>query len=145
MSKKDKKNHSSKPETPEKKKGFHPALVISTIIVVVFVLWYCPKALMNARISQTEERAAEIVISNNFSDTETRDGYSTLIPQKKYTDYMFVKSGDTPEAVYAFPKYYAETAKLSFCLIEGKLYRKDIGQVEFGSLLPVIDDTWKEN
>lgn len=46
---------------PEKRKGFHPALVISTVAIVALVAWLCPMLLLNARINQNEERVQRVL------------------------------------------------------------------------------------
>ena len=83
----------------EKRRGFHPALVIATIAVVLFVLWFCPYTLMNARIVQTEEEASDILIKGKFKakeQTNTPDGRIRLIPAVAYTDYAFFTLPETP-------------------------------------------------
>ncbi len=130
----------------EKRKGFPPALVISTIAIVVFVLWFCPKALMNARIEQTEERAAKILLDQNFITTQEAkevDGKIELIPVKKYTDYTFFKTATLPSIIYAIPKYYDKTAKATFCLNNGIVYKKDIKDISSRSKIPPVDSTWQ--
>ncbi len=131
----------------EKRQGFHPALVIATIVVVVFVLWFCPYALMNARISQTEANAAEILSNGDFApqaDSVNAEGLIELKPLKTYTDYAFFKINAATDVIYAVPRYYNRTARTTFCLKDGVIYKKNISDIHPGAVLPEIDKTWKE-
>lgn len=141
-------NKTSGKTEKEVRKGFHPVLVISTVVVVVFVLWFCPYYLMRARTQQTEARAAEILQKNSFTeshDTKEINGVLELTPVKKYSDYLFYKTTNSPILVYAIPKYYGETAKLTFCLKDGEIYKKDIDIKPAGLKLPKLDNTWQKN
>ena len=146
MSKTDNPENKENTGANEKRKGFHPALVISTIAIVVFVLWFCPKALMNARMEQTEDRAAKILLDHEFittQDTQDINGRIELIPVKEYTDYRFFQTTAFPAVIYAIPKYYNETAKATFSLSNGTIYKKDINNIYSLSELPQVDSTWQ--
>ncbi len=131
----------------EKRQGFHPALVIATIVVVVFVLWFCPYALMKARISQTEANAAEILSKGDFTpeaESAATGGIIELKPQQTYTDYAFFKKDTSADLVYAVPRYYNRTARMTFCLKNGIIYKKNITDIQPGAALPEVDTTWEE-
>ncbi len=146
MSKKTKKITASERQRREKRRGFNPTLVIATVIVVVFVLWFCPRALMHARIDQTEKRAEKIIRDHAFqlsTSPKTQDDRIQLLPQKKYTDYTFFQSTNSADTIYAIPQYYGKTALDTLCLQDGKIYRKDISGITTASPLPPVDNTWE--
>ena len=130
----------------EKRKGFHPVLVIATIAVVLFVLWFCPYTLMNARIVQTEEKAVAILERGKLHPTKNISPAADrirLIPDAAYTDYAFFALPGNPEITYAIPEYYGKTAISTFCRKEGRIYRKDIDDITPLAPLPLLDDSWQ--
>lgn len=147
MSKAESDQKPQQPQPREKRRGFHPVLVISTIFVVVFVLWFCPYALMQARMIQTEERAAAILTTGHFTAADkdnAKGGFLQVIPEKKYSDYIFYKSTTQPAVIYAVPEYYGETAIFTLCLQNGSVFKKNIPGITPSDSLPPVDNTWQQ-
>ena len=133
----------------EPRKGFHPALIIATIAVIIFVLWFCPYALMNARIAQTEARAVQIMQNHEFTGQDTSStknpDFQKLQTRKKYTDYSFFVSISNPETYYAIPEYYGRTGVNTYCYKDNRLFKKDIKDITITEFnFPLPDDTWKK-
>lgn len=123
----------------EKRKGFHPALVIATIVVVLFVLWFCPSALMRARIPANEAAAAVTLL--------TVPDLVLLTPEQVAMRKEVLVEGDLDNIksvsrnyvvkkirhqnggriIALVPKYYGESAKRAFCFYQGKVYSQDFG------------------
>ncbi len=149
----------SEPEETEKRKGFHPALVISTIVVVLFVLWFCPRAMMRARVAQNEEAALSVLTDSsekfrllNMKPEKIRQ----LLKEKKYKDNLtdlklvglnFIGAKRVTKqnniAVCLTPKYYGRTADRTFYLINGKVYAKDLGAQHSVNDIPAPGKDWE--
>lgn len=148
----------TEPES-EKRSGFHPALVVSTIVVVLFVLWFCPRAIMRARITQNEA-AALSVLSDQGQKYRllnlTPDKVSRLLHNGKFKgdlddlrlaglNFNGAKSVTQQNniAICLTPKYYGRTAEKTFLLIDGKVYAKNLAQQIPSHQIPTPDKSWE--
>lgn len=145
--------------TEEKRKGFHPILVLSTIAVVLFVLWFCPWAIMRARVNQNE-KSALAVLSDPGEKYRllymNQDKIASLLREGKFKgsldelkmvarNYIRAKSITRQNniAICLTPKYYGRTADTTFYLINNKVYSKDLGKQYALKDVPTPDKTWK--
>lgn len=143
----------------EKRKGFHPALVAATVVVVVFVLWFCPWALMRARATTNETAAISVLESGKYLLMD--------MPPERLLEYLKVSrmSGDLSDLqivrrnfhaargtsdkggaklICFAPRYYGRTATRTFCLYKGRVFAKDLGEeVDPTQKAVYPDETWE--
>lgn len=140
-----------------KRRGFHPALVAATIFTVIFVLWFCPWALMRARIVANEAAAESVMRSDKFLLLETPSLRERIAASRNRDDlhdlrlvmasYSGLRRDDPRTGRKLFllrPLHYGRTARLSYCYFAGSVYSKDLGAAT-GSDAPLVpDDTWTQ-
>lgn len=126
---------------PEKRKGFHPALVLATIAVVLFVLWFCPAALMKARIPANEAAAAVCLLETpqlllaahpegtgaNWDAAKEPTNRNLRIVDKQFQIKKLRNAATSELMLCLTPKYHGISANRSFCLFRGLLYTADLG------------------
>lgn len=140
-----------------KRKGFHPTLVAATVVTVIFVLWFCPWALMRARIAANEAAAESVMRGGKFllldiPAARLRERIALSRNREDMHDLRLVMASysglrlDDPSTGRGLfllrPLYYGRTARLSYCNYAGQMYCKDLG-AEPDIAAPVVpDDTW---
>lgn len=123
----------------EKRKGFHPALVVATIAVVLFVLWFCPSALMHARIPANEAAAAVTLLTvpdlllltpeqvAMRKEVLVEGDLDNIKSVSRNYEVKKVRHQNGGRILALVPKYYGESARRVFCLYQGKVYSQDFG------------------
>lgn len=144
-------------EESNKRKGFHPLLVLSTIVVVMFVLWFCPAALMKARIPQTEAAARSVLSSEKYlllgitrserehvlANTKFADDLKDVrVVSQNYIPLQTQRIAGGMRPVILVPRFYDRTARNSYCLLRNTVYIKDLGSKPEGEI--VFDKSWTE-
>ncbi len=125
---------------PEKRRGFHPLLVVATIAVVLIVLWFCPTALIHARIPANEAAAAVCLLENpgpllalpevsgaNWDSATLPADANVRIVLHHFTVKKLRNAATGELMLCLIPKYHDKTANRSFCLFRGLLYTADLG------------------
>lgn len=105
-------------EAPKKKRGFHPALILVVIGVVLLVAYGALPLFMWARISQNEAYAREQLALYHHAregDVAAADALSIDIADTPDDvtvdhDYLFVRVKNNPEEILAAPVYPGKTA-----------------------------------
>lgn len=143
----------------EKRKGFHPALVAATVIVVVFVLWFCPWALMRARTAVNESAAITVLESGKYllmdmpperlleylkTSRMSGDLNDLLVVRRNFHAARGVSDKSGAKLICFAPRYYGRTASRTFCLYKGRVFAKDLGGEVDPAKEPVRpDETWE--
>lgn len=129
------------PTEPEKRRGFHPLLVLSTIVVVLFVLWFCPWALLRSRRAQNQENAVA-VMQEISGKMVVMDAVKSFADSAKVTDpqlrmvireyvlgaHIIKANGANIPVAWLLPRHYGSSAVDTILRINSTIYTKDIGK-----------------